>query len=240
VTGKTRGVTRQIHFDPHLNFRVSPPRIRIFLVDDHPLVREWLGSLLRLQPDLEICGEAGDPASALAAITQLRPDVAILDLSLKRGSGLELIKNLRSQLPATQVLVHSMHEEIGDIERSLRAGARGYVMKRESTGQIVTAIREVHAGRIYADPAVLASLAERMVGRAPQATPTSPEALSDRELDVFRRLGEGHSTRRIADDLRLSLKTVQTYYARIREKLGLADAAELVRAAVRWQEGKRP
>jgi DNA-binding NarL/FixJ family response regulator len=104
----------------------------------------------------------------------------------------------------------------------------------------VAAIREVHAGRIYADAAVLAALAGRMVGRPLQAAPATPEALSDREMDVFRRLGEGHSTRRIADDLRLSLKTVQTYYARIREKLGLADAAELMRAAVRWQEGKRP
>jgi DNA-binding NarL/FixJ family response regulator len=219
---------------------MSPSRVRVFMVDDHPLVREWLGSLLRLQPDLEVCGEAGDPAVALAAMLASPPDVAIVDLSLKRGSGLELIKSLREQLPAVQPLVLSMHEEISDVERALRAGARGYVMKRESTSQIVTAIREVHAGRIYADAAILAALAGRMVGRPAQAVPATPETLSDRELDVFRRLGEGHSTRRIADDLRLSVKTVQTYYARIREKLGLADAAELMRAAVRWQESKRP
>jgi DNA-binding NarL/FixJ family response regulator len=218
---------------------MKPPRVRIFLVDDHPLVREWLGSLLRLQPDLEVCGEAGDPARALAAMTAAPPDVAIVDLSLKHGSGLELIKDLRAQLPSVRVLVLSMHEEISDIERALRAGARGYVMKRESTGQIVAAIREVHAGRIYADAAVLAALAERMLGRPSEANPASPETLSDRELDVFRRLGEGHSTRRIADDLRLSLKTVQTYYARIREKLGLADASELMRAAVRWHDSQQ-
>jgi DNA-binding NarL/FixJ family response regulator len=219
---------------------MNPRRLRIFIVDDHPLVREWLGSLLRLQPDLEVCGEAGDPARALAAMTATPPDVAVVDLSLEHGSGLELIKDLRSQLPAIPVVVLSMHEEIGDVERALRAGARGYVMKRESTSQIVTAIRQVHAGKIYADAAVLAALAERMVGRSPEETAASPEVLSDRELDVFRRLGEGHSTRRIADDLRISLKTVQTYYARIREKLGLADSSELMRAAVRWQEGKRP
>lgn len=218
---------------------MSSPRVRIFIVDDHPLVREWLASLLRLQPDLEVCGEAGDPAAALASMTARPPDVAIVDLSLTRGSGLELIKSLRDQLPEVRVLVLSMHEELSDVERALRAGARGYVMKRESTGQIVAAIREVHAGRVYADAAVLAGLADRFVGRSPGSGPVTPESLSDRELDVFRRLGEGHSTRRIADDLRLSLKTVQTYYARIREKLGLADAAELMRAAVRWQEGKR-
>lgn len=215
------------------------PRLRIFLVDDHPLVREWLGNLLRLQPGWEVCGESGDTAHALAAMMAEPPDIAIVDLSLQRGSGLDLIKDLRFHLPDTKALVLSMHEEIGDVERALRSGARGYVMKRESTHQIVAAIRQVHAGQIYAEPAVLAALAERMVGRPAEQVAT-PEALSDRELDVFRRLGEGHSTRRIADDLGISLKTVQTYYARIREKLALADSAELVRAAVRWQERTRP
>lgn len=214
-------------------------RVRIFLVDDHPLVREWLGSILRLQPDLEICGEAGDPADALSAMTISPPDVAIVDLSLKRGSGLDLIKDLRIQVPSTRVLVLSMHEDISDIERTLRAGASGYVMKRESTTQIVAAIRQVHAGKLYADATVLASLAERSIARQPEAANATPEALSDRELDVFRRLGSGHSTRRIADDLNIGIKTVQTYYARIREKLGLADAAELMRAAVRWHEEKK-
>ncbi len=218
---------------------MSSSRIRVFIVDDHPLVREWLASLLRLQPDLDICGEAGEPAPAIAAMSVAPPDVAIVDLSLKRGSGLELIKDMRQQLPTVRVLVHSMHEEITDIERTLRAGARGYVMKRESTGQIVTAIRQVHEGRIYADPAVLSALAERVIGRPPESIGATPDVLSDRELDVFRRLGEGHSTRRISEDLNISLKTVQTYCVRIREKLSLADASELVRAAVRWVESKR-
>lgn len=219
---------------------MSPSRLRVFIVDDHPLVRESLASLLRRQPDLEVSGDASDPAQALAAMTVNPPDVAVVDLSLGNRSGLELIKDLRSHVPSVQVLVLSMHEEIDGIERALRAGARGYVMKRESTHQIVTAIRQVHAGKIYADAAVLAALAERRVARPLDQEADSPEALSDRELDVFRRLGDGHSTRRIADDLNLSLKTVQTYYARIREKLGLADAAELMRAAVRWNERKRP
>lgn len=211
-------------------------RIRVFIVDDHPLVREWLGNLLRLQPDLDVCGEAGDPAPALAAIIAQPPDIAVVDLSLKRGSGLDLIKSLRIQAPSVRVLVLSMHEEISEIERALRAGALGYVMKRESTGQIVAAIRQVHSGRLYADAAVLTALAERSLSRSPGSGTATPESLSDRELAVFRLLGQGHSTRRIADDLQIGIKTVQTYFTRIREKLGLADAAELVRAAVRWHE----
>jgi len=218
---------------------MSADRIRIFLVDDHPLVREWLGTLLRLQPGLELCGEADAPAPALAAIMARPPDIAIVDLSFRRGSGLELIKNLRVQVPSVRILVLSMHEEIGDIERAFRAGALGYVMKRESTGQIVAAIREVHAGRIYANTAVLTSLTERSLARLPGSSSATPESLSDRELDVFRRLGEGHTTRRIADHLNIGIKTVQTYYARIREKLGLADATELIREAIRWRDNRR-
>lgn len=214
-------------------------RIRVFIVDDHPLVREWLGNLLRLQSDLDVCGEAGDPVSALAAISTQLPDIAVVDLSLKQGSGLDLIKQLRIYVPSVRLLVLSMHEEISDIERALRAGALGYVMKRESTGQIVAAIRQVHAGKLYADAAVLAALTERSLSRLPGSATTTPESLSDRELDVFRRLGAGHATRRIADDLNIGIKTVQTYHARIREKLGLADAAELMRAAVQWHESQK-
>lgn len=219
---------------------MSAPRIRIFIVDDHPLVREWLGNLLRLQPDFELCGEADEPAAAAAAMEEQRPDIAVVDLSLKRGSGLDLIKDLRVLCPETQVIVLSMHEEVTDIVRALRAGARGYVMKRESSGQIVTAIRHVCAGKIYAQADVLMQLAERMVGRTEESGAATPETLSDREREVFRRLGEGQSTRRIADELGVGLKTVQTYCARIKDKLAMADGAELVREALRWADGKRP
>jgi DNA-binding NarL/FixJ family response regulator len=215
------------------------PKIRVFLVDDHPLVREWLGNLLRLEPDFDLCGQAGEAPPALAAMTAQPPDIAVVDLSLKHGSGLELIKSLRVQAPSTRIVVLSMHEDIGDIERALRAGALGYVTKREATGQIVAAIRQVHSGKLYADTAVLTALAERNLARPPGTAPASPEALSDRELDVFRRVGAGHSTRRIADDLNLGIKTVQTYHARIREKFGLADSTELMQAAVRWFEEKK-
>jgi DNA-binding NarL/FixJ family response regulator len=218
---------------------MSSDRIRVFIVDDHPLVREWLGNLLRLETDIELSGEAEEPIAALAAMEASPPDVAVVDLSLKRGSGMELIKDLHAWVPDTRVLVLSMHEEIGDVERALRAGALGYVMKRESTNQIVAAIRQVYAGHVYAEAGILSQLAGRMMGRAARDPATAAETLSDRELEVFRRLGEGHTTRRIADDLGVSQKTVQTYCARIKEKFGLNDGTGLVQAAIRWCESKK-
>ena len=206
---------------------------RVFIVDDHPLVREWLANLLCEQGDLQLSGEAEDAVAALALMTASPPDVAIVDLTLKTGSGIDLIKELHDKVPEVSVIVLSMRDEIFDIERAFRAGARGYVTKGESTTGIVEAIREVRAGRIYANPDVLARLAERAVGR--ESLPTEPaEILSDREIDVFRRLGLGHKTSRIAEDLGVSMKTIQAYCARIKDKLGLANAAELIRAGVRW------
>lgn len=218
---------------------MTPPSsaIRIFIVDDHPLVQEWLGQLLTGQPDFAVVGRADDPAPALAAMREVQPDVAIVDLALRTGSGLDLVKQLRAELPAVHVIVLSMHEELTQVERALRAGAVGYVMKRESTTRIVEAIRSVRSGSIYAAPDVLARLAERIVGRRSTEAKGSVDTLSDRELEVFRRMGEGHATKRIAADLGVSIKTVQEYQARIKDKLGLADASELMRAAVRWTEG---
>lgn len=211
--------------------------VRIFIVDDHPLVQEWLAQLLVGEPDFDVVGRADDPAPALAAMRETRPDVAIVDLALRTGYGLDLIKQLRAELPSVHVIVLSMHEELTQVERALRAGAVGYVMKRESTTRIVEAIRSVRSGSIYAAPDVLARLAERIVGRRSAEVKGSVDTLSDRELEVFRRMGEGHATKRIAADLGVSIKTVQEYQARIKEKLGLADASELMRAAVRWTEG---
>ena len=218
---------------------MSPTPIHVFLVDDHPLVRDWLKNLLQMEDDVQVIGEADETGPAMAAMLARPPDVAVVDLSLKRSSGLELIKLLRARLPAVRVLVLSMHEEIGDIERVLRAGARGYVMKGESSNQIVPAIRWVHAGKIYATPEVFSKLAERQHGGAAGGADQAADVLSDRELHVFRRIGEGHTTRRIADELKVSQKTVQTYCARIKEKIGLDDGAELALAAIRWREAKR-
>jgi DNA-binding NarL/FixJ family response regulator len=218
---------------------VSASRIRVFLVDDHPLVRDWLRSLLQMEPDFDVVGEADEPAAALATMSTQAPDVAVVDLSLKRGSGLELIKALRAKLPDVKVLVLSMHEEISDVERALRAGARGYVMKGESSDQIVPAIRWVHSGKIYATPEVFSKLAERVSSATRGGTDRPEEVLSDRELHVFRRIGEGLTTRRIADELQVSQKTIQTYCARIKEKIGLDDGAELALVAIRWREAGR-
>ena len=213
-----------------------PTRTKIFLVDDHPLVREWLANLLRQQADFSIAGEADDAPAALAAMIARPPDVAIVDLTLKSSSGLDLIKDIASHLPATRVIVLSMHDEIFYAERALRAGARGYVTKQEATARIVEAVHTVLAGRIFARAEFLEQLTARMLGPTAAGAPGAVEILSDRELEVFRRLGEGQTTRFIADELNLSVKTVQAYCARIKEKWQLADGAELVRAAVRWVE----
>ncbi len=213
---------------------------RVYIIDDHPFVREWLANLLGLERDLLVVGQSGDPVEALAAMSALPPDVAVVDLTLKRGSGLELIKGLRVQAPEVAVVVLSMHEEITDIERAFRAGAAGYVMKQESTGQIVAAIREVRSGRVFANPEVLAQLTARLMSRAKRDSGAPHEILSDREMEVFRRLGEGKSTRDIGESLGLSLKTVQTYCARIKEKLGLEDGQELARIAFSWHERESP
>lgn len=211
---------------------------RVFLVDDHPLVRDGLKMLIEAEHDLVVVGEAEEPALALAAIVADPPDLALVDLSLKRGSGLDVIKALRARVPQVQTLVLSMHDAISDVERALRAGARGYVMKGESSSQIVPAIRCVLAGRIYATPEVFSRLTERMT-RAAAPDVALADVLSDRELHVFRRLGEGHATRRIAEELHVSQKTVQTYCARIKEKIGLDDGTELAIAAIRWRESGR-
>lgn len=211
-------------------------RTRVFIVDDHPLVREWLANLLSLEADLRVVGDAADPASAMTKMKINPPDVAIVDLSLQQGSGLDLIRDLRAQLPSVAVIVLSMHEEIMDLERAFRAGASGYVMKRESTGQIVEAIRQVLKGNLYANPTALGQLTSRLMGRSVASAAAPTEILSNRELEVFRRLGEGHSTREIAEALGVGLKTVQTYCARIKEKLGLDDGQELARVAFRWHE----
>lgn len=209
---------------------------RVFIVDDHPLVREWLAALLRQQPHLTLCGEAETSGAALMAMLSDPPDVAIVDLSLKNSSGLDLIKELTEHLPGTQAIVLSMHDEDFYAERALRAGARGYVTKQEATDRILEAIRTVQAGRLFASPPLLARLNAKMLGRNPPPPAGSVETLSDRELDVFRRLGHGQTTRQISSALGLSIKTVQVYCARIKEKLTLTSAAELVREAVRWVE----
>ncbi len=212
------------------------PQRKIFLVDDHPLVREWLTTLIHQQPDLTVCGEAESAPQAMPAIIALKPEVAIVDLSLKDSSGIELIKDLRQTCPNVAVLVLSMHDETHYAERALRAGAKGYITKRETTKKVIAAIRQVLEGKLYVSENVAADITAQFVGGKTLATCSPVEQLSDRELEVFELLGQGRSTRQIAETLRVSVKTVQTYYARIKEKLNLGTVTEMVREAVRWSE----
>jgi DNA-binding NarL/FixJ family response regulator len=208
----------------------------IFLVDDHPLVREWLTNLINQQTDLTVCGEAETGPQAIQGILSLKPDVAIIDISLKDSSGIELIKDLKQALPVVAVLVLSMHEESHYAERAMRAGARGYIMKRETTRKVIGAIRQVLAGQIYLTEEIAKALAAQYVIGKGVSSQSPVEHLSDRELEVFELLGQGRGTRQIAEALHVSVKTVQAYCARIKEKLNLASATELLREAVRWHE----
>jgi DNA-binding NarL/FixJ family response regulator len=215
---------------------MTSQKAKVYIVDDHPLVREWLTNLIHQQPDFLVCGEAETAADAFQAITTLKPDVAIVDISLKEGSGLELIKNVKGNCPAVPVIVLSMHDESLYAERAIRAGARGYIMKRETTKRIIDAIRTVLGGKLYLSERLTDLFAKKFLnGHLP--TDSSPiEQLSDRELEVFQLLGQGYETRQVAESLHISMKTVQAYCARIKEKLNLASALELLREAIRWHE----
>jgi DNA-binding NarL/FixJ family response regulator len=215
-------------------------KIKILLVDDHPLVLEGLVNLVGQQPDMEICGEAGNEPQALELIGTVLPDVAIVDISLENGSGIELIKSIKAIYPAVKTLVLSMHDESLYAERALHAGARGYIMKREAAKKIIEGIHCVLAGQIYVSGKIAAMIAEKFVEGRTAADASPIEQLSNRELEVFQLLGRGHSTRQIADHLHVGFKTVQAYNARIKEKLKLANATELLREAIRWHDGRQP
>ncbi|HVU32880.1 MAG TPA: response regulator transcription factor [Opitutaceae bacterium] len=224
-----------IQTTPETSPTSAATRHTVFIVDDHPLVREWLGNLIARQPDLAVCGQAGSSATAYEAISKLQPDIAVVDLSLEDGSGLELIKQLQVMAEPPRVLVLSMHDEVFYAERALRAGASGYIMKRAATGHVIEAIRQVMSGKIYISEPLAVQMAEKFVNKNPSGG--SPVALlSDREMEVFQMLGQGIETRRIAETLHLSPKTVQVYCGRIKEKLGLENATALIREAVRWHE----
>ena len=211
---------------------------QVFLVDDHPLVREWLTNLLNQQPDLEVCGEAESAAQALRGIAETKPNLAIIDISLAAASGLELVKDLSVQHPLIASLVLSMHEEELYAERAMRAGARGYVRKRETSKNILTAIRCVLEGGIYISKKLSNAMAQKFLEgqEAVGIAQSRVGQLSDRELEVFQLLGQGKSTSQIAKQLHISLKTVQAYCVRAKEKLGLTTAMELVREAILWEE----
>lgn len=218
-----------------------PPTIetvkrKVFIVDDHPLVREWLSNLINQQGDVAVCGEAAGKPEALGLIASLKPDVAIVDISLEGASGIELIKDIRAVAPEVAVIVLSMHDEALYAERALRAGARGYVMKRDATKKVLQAIRCVLGGKRFLSEGIAMTMAEKLVEGTGTGWVSEVEKLDDRELEVFELLGRGYTTRQIAESMNVSIKTVQGFCARIKEKLNLANATELLRDAVRWND----
>jgi DNA-binding NarL/FixJ family response regulator len=213
---------------------------RILLVDDHPMVRERLAEVIHREDDLTVCGEAEDRFKALELVVATRPHLAIVDLTLKKSHGMELIKDLHSRHPDLAILVVSMHDETLHAERVIRAGARGYITKQEATRKIMLAIRAVLTGGVYLSEKMAAQIAASAVGSG-RAKPGLPiDKLSDRELLVFEMIGQGHGTRQIADELHLDMRTIETYRARIKDKLNLKDANDLLQHAIRWVQAGEP
>jgi len=210
-------------------------RSRILIVDDHPAVREALASRIGRQPDLEVCGEAADMSEALRLVADSQPDMAVVDISLKTGSGIDLIKRIKDRNGRVRMLVWSMHSESLYAERALRAGALGYINKDQATDKIVEAIRRVLDGKVYLSDAMAEKMLHRAVGGASEQVTRSPlDLLADRELEVFRLIGQGVKTAEIAERMHLSVKTVETYRDRIRQKLDLSDGTELAHYATQW------
>jgi DNA-binding NarL/FixJ family response regulator len=209
---------------------------RLFIVDDHPLMRRGYRSVLESEPDLVVCGEAGSVADALAGILETVPDLVIADVTLGDGNGIDLIRRVRGRRGDLPILVVSMHDEILYAERALRAGARGYLMKGETDAELVATVRKLLSGGQHLTPRMQARALEQMAGRAAPGGQPAESVLADRELEVFELLGRGFSTREAADALRVSPKTVETYRGRIKEKLGLADSSELLHRAVQFAQ----
>jgi DNA-binding NarL/FixJ family response regulator len=210
----------------------------VFIVDDHPIVRQGLAQLIQQEPDLTVCGEAADVREARAALSRLRPDVVILDLSLRDSDGLELVKDIRNKHHGLPVLVLSMHDEDIYAERLLSSGANGYIMKQAAGEQLIMALRRVLAGGIYVSDRVGASMIERLAVSGRKQTMDPIERLSNREIQVLNLIGRGKTTREIAQDLNLSIKTIESHRQRIKKKLSLDTSPRLVQFAVNWYAGQ--
>lgn len=207
----------------------------MLLVDDHPILRKGLAQMINMEQDLTVCGEAEEAGKAFELVGTLQPDVAVVDISLKTGNGIELVKNVKARYPELPILVLSMHDESLYAERALRAGSLGYIMKEEATEQVLVAIRRVLKGEIFLSEKMKSRMLQQLTTGGRNKVVVSPiENLTDRELEVFRLIGEGRSTRQIAGELHLSVRTVEAYREYIKSKLNLRNATELVQHAFHW------
>lgn len=212
---------------------------RIFVVDDHPIVRQGLAQLINNEVDLTVCGQGEDAYQSLRAIKDSKPDLALVDISLKNSDGIELLKELRAVAPELPVLILSMHDESLYAERALRAGARGYIMKQEAPQTLLSAVRKVLLGEVYVSEKMGATLLQRIVGGRKAGGNLPMDRLTDRELGIFAMIGAGQSMKDIADKLCLSVKTVEAHREHIKEKLNLKSSAELLRFAIRNAPGSQ-
>lgn len=217
-----------------MNQSSATMKSRVLVVDDHPIVRQGLTLLINRESDLTVCGEAEDAHTAMQSLTATRPDILVVDISLNGPDGLDLLKNVRSRHPDLPVLILSMHDESIYAERALRAGAQGYIMKQEATEKVLVALRRILSREIYVSERIANRMLHRYIGNPSASKPSSIADLTDRELEVFRLIGEGHSTRQIAEELHISVKTVESYQSHIKEKLSLRSARELVQHAIQW------
>lgn len=214
----------------------AAPRRRVLLVDDHPFMRAGLAQLIERQADLEVGGEAGNPAEAFQQLTRSKPDLVLTDLTMPGRSGLEFIKDLRAAHADLAILVISMHDEAVYAERVIRAGARGYIMKEAGGENLLAAIRQVLRGEVYVSPRMSSRILNDLAARRPRGSTSPIERLTDREFEVFQLIGQGKSTRDVAEQLHLSSKTVDVHRSHLKAKLGLKGATALIRHAVRWVE----
>ena len=213
-------------------------KTKVVIVEDHPLFRERLALLINKEPDMEVCGEADNIRQAMEVIQSTKPDAAVLDITLKGSSGLELLKDLKAQSIELPVLVLSMHDESLYAERAIRAGAKGYITKDEASDKVMMAIRKVMGGEIYLSEGTTSRILKNITDGKSSVDAPALSNLTDRELEVFQLIGSGKTTREIAETLHLGLTTIDTYRARIKEKLNLRNATELIHQATDWARGQ--
>jgi DNA-binding NarL/FixJ family response regulator len=223
----------------HASQNQAVTKKRILVVDDHPIVRQGLTLLINREPDLVVCGEAEEAMGAMHVLASARPDVLIVDISLNGPDGLDLLKNIRITHPTLPVLILSMHEESIYAERALRAGANGYIMKQEATEKVLVAVRRILCSEIYVSDRIANKMLKHYITGSGSLRNSSIADLSDRELEVFRLIGDGHGTRQIAEELHIGIKTVESYQAHIKEKLSLRSARELMQHAIQWNMNEK-